>query len=234
MLWIVPLMAVAWLGIGEARAQQPAPSAPPATPALRSSLDRQAAGALGLLGLTAIPDGTASSITIDRGRGNSSGLVLGQLGLGFTVGESIPLYLEGFLGYARYDPAFVFSNGMEQRRLPLKWNTVSATMGVGWSFPLTDRLQIRPIVNGTLGYAATDLALGAELLDLITGLDIERLKHGQAAAAGVGGALVLAWYDYRPEYEFEVELRYSQMRLETIPAFSRNLSVRADAATLGL
>lgn len=222
------------LAVGEAMAQQPSPRFALSGAGLRPSLEQQASAALGVIGMMAIPDGTASSISIDNSPGESRELLLGQIGLGFTVSESIPLYLEGFVGYARYDPAFVLSDGTERRRLPLKWNSVSTTLGVGWSFPITDRLQFRPILNGSLGYVATDIALAAELLDWLTGIDIEPLQRGQAAVGGVGGALVLAWYDYRPDAELEIELRYSQMRLETLPAWSRDLSVRSDVGTLGL
>jgi hypothetical protein len=175
-----------------------------------------------------------SDIRIERDQDGSTGLLLGQFGTGFTLSESFPLYLEGSIGYARYDPAFVFSNGEERRRLPLRWNTAAATIGVGWSFALSDRLQLRPVVNASIGYIAADIAVAALLLDWVTGVDIDILKRGQATTGGLGGAMVLGWYDYRPEFEFELELRYSQMRFETIPQLSRGLAVQADASTLGL
>ena len=62
----------------------------------------------------------------------------------------MPLYLEGFLGYSRYDPTFVFTDpGGLRTRIPVRWNNLSGTVGVGWSIPLTERLQFRPIVNAS-------------------------------------------------------------------------------------
>jgi hypothetical protein len=197
-------------------------------------LERLAAGPLGMLGLAAIPDGTASDIRIERGEDGSTGLLLGQLGTGFTLSESFPLYLEGSIGYARYDPLFAFTDGQQRRRLPLRWNTAAATLGVGWSFSLNERLQLRPVFNASLGYIGSDLTVGARFLDWATGIDLDALKRGEATVGGLGGAMVLGWYDYRPQFEFEAELRYSQMRFETLPQLSRGLAVRADAATLGL
>jgi len=203
---------------------------------LRERLEAQSRLALGVQALTVVPDGTASDIQLSKGAGSTerTGLLLGQLGTGFTVSEGFPLYLEGFLGYARYDPRFVLTRNEESRRLSVAWNTVSATVGVGWSFAITDRLQIRPVLNGSLGYVANDLAVGAELLDFLTGIDLGILKRAQAATGGYGGALVLAWYDYRADWEFELELRLSQMNLRTLPVFSRGLDVRENTRTATL
>ena len=75
-------------------------------------------GVLDLLAYSVVPDGTVSTLQINRhGEGdNDIGVSLGQLGAGFTWSDSFPLYLEGFLGYARYDPRFVFSDGQQQRQ----------------------------------------------------------------------------------------------------------------------
>jgi hypothetical protein len=147
----------------------------------------------------------------------------------------VPLYLEGFLGYARYDPTFVFTDPSGLRaRVPVRWNNLSGTVGVGWSFPLTDRLQFRPIVNASLGATASDIFLAGQYLEFLTGRDIDYLDRGQMLVGGVGGALVLAWYDYRAEYEFEAELRYSQMRLQTLNTNVRGFTARSDNATIGL
>lgn len=209
-----------------------------ATPAdaqqVRLNAERAAAVALGVVGVTSMPDGTISDLTIERSGGESAQLLTWQLGTGFTVSESFPLYLEGFLGYARYDPVAIVSNGQQATRLPLRWNAFSGTGGVGWSFALNDRLQLRPILNFSLGYIASDVALAGELLDFLTGIDIAALQTGQALTGGLGGALVLAWYDYRPEREFEVELRLSRMRFSTLPNNARGLDVASDSAAAGL
>lgn len=209
-------------------------AAPAAAQQLRLAADRAAQVALGVVGVTSLPDGTVSDLTIQRSGGETAQLLTWQLGAGFTVSEDFPLYLEGFLGYARYDPVAIVSNGQQATRLPLRWNTFSGTGGVGWSFALSDRLQLRPILNVSLGYIASDVTLAAQLLDLLTDIDIAALKKGQAVTGGLGGALVLAWYDYRPEREFEVELRLSRMRFGSLPVYDRGVDVRSDSAAASL
>ena len=225
-----PLRTLIGVGCGLALAAAAPAAAQPAVP----NLERQAGVALGVLGVTSLPDGTVSDLTISRGSGESAGLFNWQLGSGFTWSEDVPIYLEGYLGFARYDPVFIASSGQARSRVPLRWNTVAATGGVGWSFALTDRLQLRPIFNLSLGYVASDLAIAGEVLNLLTGIDIEALRATQAATGGFGGALVLAWYDYRPEWELEAELRFTRLRFETLPAFSRGLDVTSDSAATNL
>lgn len=226
---LAPLVAAMLLILSAPALAQGGPVRLPGQP-----VERAAGAALAILGFATIPDGTASDLSIDQGQERTA-LLLGQLGLGFTVSESVPLYLEGFLGYARYDPVFVLTDGDgEARRVPARWNNLAATIGVGWSFPLTDRLQLRPIVNASLGGVASDLFLTAAFIEAITGREIEFLKRGRMLVGGLGGSLVLAWYDYRPEYEFEAELRYTQMRLETLDTNTRGFDIRSDNATIGL
>jgi hypothetical protein len=210
------------------------PPAPAAAQQVRLAADRAAQVALGVVGVTSLPDGTVSDLTIDRSGGESSQLFTWQLGVGFTVAEEFPLYLEGFLGYARCDPVAIVSSGQQTARLPLRWNAFSGTGGVGWSFAINDRLQLRPILHFRLGYITSDVALGAQLLDALTGIDIQASQAGQAATGGLCGALVLAWYDYQPEYEFKMELRLSRMRFATLPVSDRGLDVRSDSAAAGL
>lgn len=203
---------------------------------LRLTLDQQARVALGVQTLTMVPDGTASSVEISQGQGNTekTALGIGQLGAGFTWSEDLPIYLEGYLGFARYDPRFVVSRGEESRRLSVAWNTASATIGVGWSFAVTDRFQIRPILNASLGYVANDLTIGSVLLNYLTGIDLQFLRKGQAATGGYGGSVVFAWYDYRESFEFEAELRLTRMQIQTLPVYSNNISVSTDATTASL
>ena len=155
-------------------------------------------------------DGTASAVQIDRGvrtdDGSDSGLVLGQIGAGFTVSEGFPLFLEGYIGYARYDPRFVFSRGEEARRLPTRWNSLSMTIGVGWDFRLAENLYLRPIVNAALGHASSDVALFGSYIRIRTGADLDILDQGRLNAWGLGGSLVLAYYDHQPRREIDDEV----------------------------
>jgi hypothetical protein len=205
---------------------------------LRSQIRPRSGGVLGLMGYNAVPDGSANAIQLNRSSSTSeegdATLTLGQFGLAFTVSEDFPLYLEGYLGYARYDPRAMFSGGVEDRRTPFKWNNVAATVGVGWDFALGDNLWIRPIINTSLAYAASDLSLAGSFINLRRGVDISPLTDAHMNVYGYGGSLVLAYYDYRPTRDIDVELRYTHLRLET---FGDTLPVaqgQSVAQTVGL
>jgi hypothetical protein len=184
-----------------------------------SRLGPPGAGILGLFGYNMIPDGSANALQVSRttaGGQSDNTLTLGQLGTGFTWGESFPLYTEGYLGYARYDPRSVFSTGDSQvTGSVLSWNNVALTLGVGWDIALTENLFLRPIINGSVGYATSDVALFGNFISWATDIDIEALTNRHVNVWGGGGALVLAYYDYRPERDIDVELRYTQLRIQT-------------------
>ncbi|MCW9079135.1 MAG: hypothetical protein OQK74_08170 [Gammaproteobacteria bacterium] len=50
------------------------------------------------------------------------------------MSKSFPLYLEGTLGYSRYDPDFIATSGEQEQSIPVKWNSFAATGGFGWDF----------------------------------------------------------------------------------------------------
>jgi hypothetical protein len=191
-------------------------------------------GMLGLMGFLVVPDMAASSIQVNRSsKEGDTGLSLTQLGSGFTVDPSFPLYMEGFLGYSRVDPRFVFSDGQTQTRLPVRWNSVSASGGLGWDVRLTEHIVLRPIVSISLGHTESDVSLLARYLDLKYDVNLRFLKGGQLNNYGYGGALVLDYSLYREGYEVDVELRYSQMLLQS---FASSVAVRGESVpkTLGL
>jgi hypothetical protein len=191
-------------------------------------------GMLGLMGFLVVPDMAASSIQVNRSsKEGDTGLSLTQLGSGFTVDPSFPLYMEGFLGYSRVDPRFVFSDGQTQTRLPVRWNSVSASGGLGWDVRLTEHIVLRPIVSISLGHTESDVSLLARYLDLKYDVNLRILKGGQLNNYGYGGALVLDYSLHREGYEVDVELRYSQMLLQS---FASSVAVRGESVpkTLGL
>ncbi|WP_165982565.1 autotransporter domain-containing protein [Dankookia rubra] len=191
--------------------------------------------ALGLLAFSVIPDGTASALQINRSdTGQDVGVTLGQLGAGFTVSKEMPLYLEGYLGYARYDPRFVFSDGEEARQVPTRWNQISVTVGAGWDIALSDRLYLRPIVNAAGAHVTTDLALAGALVNLRRERDFDFLSRGRLNAWGLGGSLVLAWYDHRPQREVDVELRGTRLHLATFDDTSVAIRSTMEATTVSL
>lgn len=204
----------------------------------RNSLRARNGGVLGLFGYNVTPDGSTNSLSISRGSTSSSDgatqLTLSQMGFGFTVSESFPLFLESYLGTARYDPRAFITGSEETRRVPVRWNNVAATLGVGYDFRIGENLWLRPIVNGSLGYAASDLSLFGSFINWRTGRDVSALTDMHMNVYGLGGALMLAYYDYRPERDIEVELRYTQIRVESFGDTPSRIGGSSTARTLGV
>ena len=198
------------------------------------NLQQTANGVLGLLGYNVVPDVTASSLSISRGGQEDTGLQTTQFGLGFTVDPDFPLYLEGFLGYSRYDPRFVFSEGEKKSYLPTRWNNFSGTVGVGWDFPIIEGLVFRPILNAALGHVESDVSLIGRLLELKYNRELAFLDRGRMNAYGLGGSLMLDLNIPRPGYEVDLELRYTDIRLSTFGDTSSLVRGEAEAKTFNV
>jgi hypothetical protein len=198
------------------------------------SLQQAADGVLGLLGYNVIPDVTASSLSISRGGQTDTGLQTTQFGLGFTVDPDFPLYLEGFLGYSRYDPRFIFSEGEKKSIVPTRWNNVSGTVGVGWDFPIIEGLVFRPILNASLGHVETDASLIGRLLEMRFNRELAFLDRGRMNAYGLGGSLMLDLNIQRPGYEIDLELRYTDIRLSTFGDTSALVRGESEAKTANI
>jgi hypothetical protein len=190
------------------------------------------------MGYNFTPDGSTNAVQVSRpsvtGREGSPTLTLGQFGFGFTVSESFPLYLESYVGYARYDPRTLFSGGDAALRTPLRWNNIAGTLGIGYDIRLSEYLWLRPTLTGSLGYAASDLSLFGAFVKYRTGEDIPALTDQHVHVWGLGGSLTLAYYDYVPAREIDVELRYTQIELQTFGDSLPAARGSATAQTLGL
>jgi len=184
----------------------------------KDDLQKRANGVLAIMSFSIVPDITTSALNIGTGTGSVSGsseFSMSQLGGGDTISKSVPIYLEGVLAWSRYDPTFVATQGAESRTIPTKWNSVSATGGIGWDFKLMDELKLRPIFNFALGNVTSDLRAASWYVGRQTGKDINFLDKGSLNAYGLGGSLMLDYEHYRPGYEVDVELRYSDLRLQS-------------------
>lgn len=199
-------------------------------------LQQRVDAALTLMTFAVVPDLNSSFLSIDGGSGTTGTpeVRLWQFGSGFTLSQSFPLWLEGSLGYNRYDPTFVFSNGTEQRTLPVKWNTVTVTAGIGWDLPVPyiDGLVLRPIVNATYGHVESDVSLAGRVIDWLTDRDLEFLARGRLNAWGVGGSAMLDYARYRDWYEVDVEVRYTNIPLQSFDTSSA-VTGSADAEAVG-
>ncbi|WP_240745907.1 hypothetical protein [Cupriavidus oxalaticus] len=201
-----------------------------------ANVQRHANAVLSLMAYSVVPDLTSSSLSINNASTDDPGVVMSQLGGGFTISKSFPLYLEGAIAYSRYDPTFVASNGTESRSIPTRWNTFSGTIGIGWDFPITanKELVIRPIFNFSLGNVSSDLSIGKFAVEQATDRQIEFLDGGSLNAYGLGGSLMLDWEHYRENYEVDVELRYTSIHLQSFGGSSSAVTGSATAQTANL
>lgn len=190
-------------------------------------------GVIAILGYTAVPDSTTSSLEINSASSGDPGLRQTQFGGAFTVADEFPLYLEGFAGISRYDPDFVFSGGARERRIPTKWTGFAATGGFGWDFPLYGDLDIRPIVNVSLGHVESDASLVGRFVSAELNEDLEFLENGRLNVWGVGGSLMLDFERVRPDHEIDVELRYTHISFRSFKS-SEGVEGHADAQTAAL
>lgn len=179
------------------------------------NVQKLANGIVGVMSHTVAPDVTTSSLVISNSSTSDAGLSLTQLGGGFTLSKSVPLYLEGNAAYSRYDPVFVVSDGSEERRVPLKWDSFSVSGGIGWDFPLSEHWVIRPIFNFTLGRVVSDLKIGKFWVDNNSNADLSFLDGGKLQVYGLGGALMLDDEKFAPEADDDLEIRYTQVQLRS-------------------
>jgi len=177
---------------------------------------KRADGILTLMGFALIPDVTTSSLSIRQSETDNPKLGMTGLGGGFTYDpKGTPLFLEGTISGSRYDPKFVASNGTESRSLPVKWNSVAGSGGVGWDFPVAPDWVVRPIFNFALGHMESDVSLGSRFINQKFDKEIEFLQNGRLNSYGYGGSLMLDWERVRPDHEIDLELRYTNIRMKT-------------------
>lgn len=200
---------------------------------VNANVQKHANGVLGILGISVIPSETASTLSFNSGgKSNGYDFQATQFGGAFTISESFPLYLEGFIGGARYDPVFVFSDGQERQAVPLKWTSFAATGGVGWDFKATDELTLRPIFNFSLGHVESDLSLLGRFVSAKLGPELNFLDGGRLNAYGLGGSFMVDYARYRESYEFDSEWRASWIRLKSFES-SDGVRGEAVASTIG-
>ncbi|PQV49179.1 hypothetical protein B0G83_107124 [Paraburkholderia sp. BL21I4N1] len=191
-------------------------------------VQRRANQVLALLSFTVTPDLSASTLGIRNGATGNPSLNMTQFGGGFTLSPNFPLYLEGALGGSCYDPTFLVSDGQTQRALPTRWTNVAATGGIGWDFPLNEKkdLIIRPIFNFSLGEVLSDASAAQFLVNHKTDRNIDFIRDGSLSAYGLGGSLMVGWYPRQEPYEFDLELRYTDIYLQS---FGSSSAVRGSA-----
>jgi hypothetical protein len=188
-------LVVAALALGVVCALAPATALGQTFEPIGGNLQKRVNGVLALMGYMLTPDVTTGSLGISNDATGNPDFAMTTLGGGFTVSKEFPLYLEGTLGYARYDPTFVGSNGVAAGSVAAKWDAYSATGGVGWDFPVAKDLVLRPIFNFSYGRVDSNVSATGQTE---TGAEFDFLVNGRLNAYGLGGSLVLDYERYRP------------------------------------
>src|SRR5260221_1188364 len=117
-------------------------------------LQKRVNGVLALMGYMLTPDVTTGGLAISNDATGNPDFRMTTLGGGVTLSREFPLYLEGTLGYARYDPTFVANSS----QVAAKWDAYSATGGIGWDFPVARELALRPIFNFSYGRVDSNIS----------------------------------------------------------------------------
>jgi hypothetical protein len=198
-----------------------------------NNVQRLADAVVSLLQYNLAPEITASSLAIGGGTGGSTPLSMSALGGGFTWNRSFPLYLEGTLAYIRYDPQFLVGNGIVLQEVPTKWSSLAGTAGVGWDFPIASELVLRPMVNVSLGRLTSTASIFG-ILDNQKSNDVQFLQGGHLNAFGYGGSLMLDYEHYRRDYEVDVEVRLTDIRLQSYGNTSVAVKGSSLAQSVGL
>ena len=206
------------------------------SPAVDNFLKKRADAFMTVTGYSLTPDVTTGSLSIADKAANNPTLQMISLGGGDRISESFPLYLEGTLAINRFNPTYVENSGNGVVTIPIHWNSITGTGGVGWDFPITSELRIRPILNVMLGHAESDLSIASRVLDNQQkgiGIPLELPKIGRLNAYGVGGSLMLDYESYKPEQEIDVELRYTNIPINSFDS-STGVTGSADSQSVSL
>jgi hypothetical protein len=199
-----------------------------------AKLQERVNAALGVMSFALTPDVTTGSLSLNNAPTENPDLAMTTLGGGATMSQELPIYLEGTAGYSRYDPTFVASDGQTEKRIPTKWNGLSATGGIGWDFPVIKDLKFRPVFNFSLGRVASDAKLAGSAIQYANDEEVDFLENGTLEVYGLGGSMMLDYERYREANEIDVELRYSNIQLQSYGDTSTAVQGSSDAQSLNL
>ena len=197
-----------------------------------ADLQKRANAILTLMGFSLVPDVTTGALAIsDQSTGNPYFRQTSIAG-GGRPKPDVPLYLEGTLAYGRYDPTFAV--GDAQATVSVKWQSLLGTGGVGWDFPIARELALRPIFNFSLGRVESEGSVTLPTAPArASGAALDFLANGRLNATGLGGSLMLDYERYRPQNEVDLELRYTNIHLQSFDS-SQAVEGHANAQTFSL
>ncbi|OXL16591.1 hypothetical protein AOC33_04975 [Polynucleobacter cosmopolitanus] len=186
-------------------------------------LQKKANSMMLIMGYSLTPDVTTGSLSITDKSTNNPALKMISFGGGDRISEQVPLYLEGTVAINRYDPSFNAGTADSSTLLPVRWNSISGTGGIGWDFNVTKEFRFRPIFNVTLGHLESDASIFNRALEDRTGKNLDFLNRGRLNVYGAGGSLMLDYENYKPEREIDFEARFTYIPLNS---FDSSAAVR--------
>ena len=201
--------------------------------AANNYLKKRADAFMTITGYSLTPDVTTGSLSIRNKDGDNSDLQMISLGGGDRISANFPLYLEGTIAVNRYNPNFTDGIGNSSITVPVHWNSITGTGGIGWDFPITNELRFRPIANVMLGHLESDLSIASRVIQNRTGTDMQFLNGGRMNSYGLGGSVMLDYENYKPDQEIDVELRYTNIPVRTFDT-STAVQGSADSQSLAL
>lgn len=196
-------------------------------------LKKRADALMTITGYSLTPDVTTGNLNINSGGGSRSDLQMVSLGGGDRISANFPLYLEGTIAFNRYNPAFTDGIGNSSVTIPMYWNSITGTGGVGWDFPITDELRFRPIANVMLGHLESDASIAGRYISNNRDINLQFLNSGRMNSYGLGGSVMLDYENYKPDQEIDVELRYTNIAIQTFDS-STAVQGSADSQSLSL
>ena len=196
-----------------------------------ADLQKRANAVLTLMGFSLTPDVTTGALSISDQTAGDPYFRQTSISGGGRVSKNIPLYLEGTLAYGRYDPTFAASG---TPAIPAKWESLMATGGVGWDFTVGRELVLRPVLNFSLGRVQSESTVTPAPAQGPASRDaFDFLENGRLNAFGLGASLMLDYERYRPENEIDLELRYTNINLQSFDS-SQAVEGHANAQTFSL
>jgi len=196
-------------------------------------LKKRADALMTITGYSLTPDVTTGNLKINTGSGDRADLQMTSLGGGDRISANFPLYLEGTLALNRYNPTFTDGIGSSTVNIPMYWNSITGTGGIGWDFPITDQLRFRPIANVMLGHLESDASVATRYINNNRDVNLQFINSGRMNSYGLGGSVMLDYENYKPDQEIDIELRYTNIAIQTFDS-STAVQGSADSQSVSL
>ena len=135
------------------------------------------------------------------------------------------------MAFNRYNPTFTDGVGNSSMKIPMYWNSITGTGGIGWDFPITDQLRFRPIANVMLGHLESDASIATRYINNNRDINLQFINSGRMNSYGLGGSVMLDYENYKPDQEIDIELRYTNIGIQT---FDSSTAVQGSADSQSL